>query len=103
LLRALGNRNGTLDGHALNGRFANPATPQPFRSLRFSKRPSSAVTNWIPPPDYHIYFMSEKVVVQSNKMPGGAKSHGGNPQGSPRSGGGSGTTKAGITGGDGAK
>jgi hypothetical protein len=31
--------DGNLDGRALNGRFENPATPQPFRSLRFSKTP----------------------------------------------------------------
>jgi hypothetical protein len=34
-----------LSGGALNGRFEIPATSQPFRSLRFSKRPSSAVAN----------------------------------------------------------
>lgn len=40
--------NANLDGQALNGRFENPATPQPFRSLRFSNRPSSADANLIP-------------------------------------------------------
>ena len=34
--------NANLDGQALNGRFVNPATPQPFRPLQFSNRPSSA-------------------------------------------------------------
>jgi len=34
-------RNGNLDGHVLNGRFENPATPQPFRSLQSSKRPKT--------------------------------------------------------------
>jgi hypothetical protein len=35
------------------------------RSVRsdFQKRPSSAAANLIPPPDYHIYFLSEKDVL----------------------------------------
>ena len=44
--------DGNLDGRALNGRFENPATPQPFRSLRFSNRPFSARTNLIPTRDW---------------------------------------------------
>jgi hypothetical protein len=71
--------NGNLDGHALNGRFETSATPQSFRSLRFSKRPSSAVINLLPTSDCHICFLSEKDVFQSNKKAGSAKSLGGYP------------------------
>ncbi|MFZ0827488.1 MAG: hypothetical protein WAO02_08685 [Verrucomicrobiia bacterium] len=87
-----------LAGHALNGRFENPATPQSFRSLRFSNRPFSARANLIPTPDYHIYFLSEKDVLQSNKTAGGPKPHGGNTQGTPQSGGSHSRAETGITG-----
>jgi hypothetical protein len=56
-----------LDGHALNGRFANPATPQSFRPLRFSNRPFSAVWNLIPPPDWLIYFSVKKMTFKQMK------------------------------------
>jgi hypothetical protein len=35
----------------------------------------------IPTPDYPIYFLSEKDVLQSNKTAGSPKPHGGNTQG----------------------
>jgi hypothetical protein len=71
--------NGNLDGHALNGRFENSATSQPFRSLGFSRCPSSAVVNLLPASDFHICFLSEKDVFQSIKKAGSAESYGGNP------------------------
>jgi hypothetical protein len=64
----------------------------------FQKRPSSAAANLIPPPDYPIYFLSEKDVLQSNKTAGGPKPHGGNTQGTPQSGGSRSGAETGITG-----
>jgi len=52
----------------------------------------------IPHPDYHIYFLSEKDVLQSDKTAGGAKPHGRNSQGTPQSGGSRSRAKTGITG-----
>jgi hypothetical protein len=63
-------RKTNLDGHALNGRFANPATPQPFRPLRFSNRPFSAGANLRPTSDCCMYFFGENDVLQSNETTG---------------------------------
>jgi hypothetical protein len=52
----------------------------------------------IPTPDYPIYFLSEKDVLQSNKTAGSPKPHGGNSQGTPQSGGSRSITEVGITG-----
>jgi hypothetical protein len=52
----------------------------------------------IPPPDYPIYFLSEKDVLRSNKTARGPKPHGGNTQGTPQSRRSRSRTKAGITG-----
>ena len=48
-----------LDGHALNGSFENPVTSQPFPSLQFSKRPSSAAPNLLLTSGYGMVLESE--------------------------------------------
>jgi len=92
-------RKTNLDGHALNGRFANPATPQPFRPLRFSNRPFSAGANLRPASDCGIYFFGENDVLQSNEKAGGGKPDGGYSQGTRKPGSSSGRTTTGFTGG----
>jgi hypothetical protein len=52
------------EGRALNGHFENPVTSQPFRPLRLSKRPFSAVENLPPITVFCIYRFSEKDVFQ---------------------------------------
>jgi hypothetical protein len=71
------------------------------RSVRsdFQKRPSSAVANLIPSPDYPIYFLSEKDVLQPDEKAGSAKPHGGITQGTPQSGGSRSRAETGFTGG----
>ena len=92
-------RTTNLDDHALNGRFANPATPQPFRPLRFSNRPFSVGANLRPASDCVIYILSENDVLQSNEKAGGGKPDGGYSQGTRKPGSSSGRTTTGFTGG----
>jgi hypothetical protein len=70
-----------LDGRALNGRFENSATPQPFRLLQFSKRQLSAFANLPPTSDCCIYWVREIDFVQRSKTTGSGKPDGRDPTG----------------------
>ena len=63
----------------------NPATPQPFRPLRFSKRPFSAAENLPPLADCGIDRFSEEDVFQGNEKAGSGKPDGRDPPGTPQS------------------
>jgi len=73
------------DGRALNGHFENPATSQPFRPLRLSKCPFSAVENLPPITVCCSNLFSEKDVFQGNEKAGSGKPDGRDPPGTPQS------------------
>jgi hypothetical protein len=77
-------RQSSLAGLALNWHFENSATPQPFRPLRSSKCPFSAVENLPPITVCCNNLLSEKDVFQGNEKAGSGKPDGRDPPGTPQ-------------------